>query len=425
MDQNRQRQDAASQPRQQQAGPQHQQASTHGQNAQSRQVGPSASSGTPSSRSHVRSRDRLAADLGLDLGDLTPLFTDPDISEVMINGCDKLFIERKGKIKQVDYKFRDNQTIIELINAIVTPLGKVINEEHPYVDARLKDGSRVNAIIPPLSVDGPSITIRRFQKVNFTTKKYLEFGTLTPKMACLLEALVFARLNIIISGGTGAGKTSFLNYLSTFIPDSERIITIEDNAELRLSKTNIVRLETRTQSAEGHGEVTQRELLRNALRMRPDRIIIGECRGAEVLDMFQAMNTGHDGSMTTIHANNARDCMTRLETLFLYSGFDIPLKVIRKQMSGAIDLIIQVSRMKDGSRKITSISEITGMEQDVVCMHDIFTYEIKRSTGRDIEGAFKMTGGVPKFMEKIHSAIPNFPKNFFTPEFQVKMEDVI
>ena len=348
-------------------------------------------------------RDVLDELLGF--GVLQPLLDDPDISEVMVNGPDKVYIERNGKIIKTDIRFENDQAILRMIEKIIFPLGRRIDADSPTVDARLPDGSRVNAVIPPVAIDGPSITIRKFQKEKFTIDQLIEFGSLTKIMAEFIRACVIARLNIIVSGGTGSGKTTLLNVLSGFIPDGERIVTIEDAAELRLQQEHVIRLETKPANIEGRNAVTVRDLVRNSLRMRPDRIIVGEVRGGESLDMLQAMNTGHDGSLTTLHANTPRDTISRLETMCMMAGMDLPLKVIREQIASAVDVIIQQSRMKDGSRRVTSITEISGMEGDTVVMTDIFKFQQTGiSPGGIVLGELKPTGIRPLFTPRLEAA---------------------
>ncbi|HWR67230.1 MAG TPA: CpaF family protein [Bellilinea sp.] len=341
----------------------------------------------------------------LGFGPLQPLLDDPDISEVMVNGHEKVYIERKGKIIKTDITFPNDDAVLRTIDKIIMPLGRRIDADSPTVDARLPDGSRVNAVIPPVAIDGPTITIRKFQKDKLTMEQYINLGTVTENMAEFMRICVLSRLNIIISGGTGSGKTTLLNILSGFISPTERIVTIEDAAELKLQQDHVVRMETKTPNSDGKGAVTIRDLVRNSLRMRPDRIVVGEVRGGEALDMLQAMNTGHDGSLTTLHANSPRDALSRLETLVLMSGMDLPLRVIREQASAAVDLIIQQSRLKDGSRKITSITEIAGMEGDTIVMTDIFKFQ---ATGVDengmVTGELKPTGIRPLFYPRIEAA---------------------
>lgn len=338
-------------------------------------------------------------------GPIQPLLDDPEITEIMVNGPQKIYIERKGRLERSSVVFADNLHILKIIDRIVTPLGRHIDSDSPMVDARLPDGSRVNAVVPPCAVDGASLTIRKFRKEKLSIVQLIELNTITHGMADFLRACVLGRLNIIISGGTGSGKTTFLNVLSGFIPEDERIVTIEDAAELQLQQEHVVRLETKLANVEGHGVVSVRELVRNSLRMRPDRIIIGECRGGEALDMLQAMNTGHDGSLTTIHANSPRDALSRLETLVLMAGMDLPIKIVRQQISSAVDVIVQMSRVRDGSRKITAITEVAGMEGDVVVLSDIFKYN---QTGVDSEGKIlgqiKPTGIRPLFGPRLEAA---------------------
>lgn len=341
----------------------------------------------------------------LGFGILQPLLDDPEISEVMVNGAKKVYIEKKGKILKTNITFEDDAAVMRIIEKIILPLGRRIDPDSPTVDARLPDGSRVNAVIPPVAIDGPTITIRKFQKEKLSIEDLIRFGSLTPTMAEFIRACVMARLNIVISGGTGSGKTTLLNVLSSFIPEEERIVTIEDAAELKLQQEHVVRLETKPPNIDGKGVVTIRDLVRNALRMRPDRIIVGEVRGGEALDMLQAMNTGHDGSLTTLHANTPRDAISRMETMCLMAGMDLPVRVIREQIASAIDMIIQQSRLKDGTRKVTSITEIAGMEGETVVMTDIFKFQ---QTGIDPEGKvigeLKPTGIRPLFMPRLEAA---------------------
>lgn len=338
-------------------------------------------------------------------GPIQPLLDDDEISEIMVNGPKKVYVEKKGQIQRTNVVFDDDEHVLRIIERIVLPLGRRIDAENPTVDARLPDGSRVNAVIPPVAIDGPCITIRKFRKDKLKIEQLIQFGSLTEHMAEFLRACVRARLNIVISGGTGSGKTTLLNVLSSFIPESERIVTIEDAAELQLQQDHVVRLESRPADLNGRGAVTIRDLVRNALRMRPDRIVMGECRGGEALDMLQAMNTGHDGSMTTIHANSPRDALARLETLVLMAGMDLPLKVVRQQISSAVDLIVQQSRLRDGTRKITSISEVVGMEGDVITMSEMFKFEQTGITpdGKVI-GTHKATGLRPLFYSRLEAA---------------------
>ncbi|NLX93092.1 MAG: CpaF family protein, partial [Clostridiales bacterium] len=351
-------------------------------------------------------RIRVASDIFNDImgyGPLEELLDNPAYSEIMVNGADHVYVESAGKLQLTDVKFRDDAHVINVIDRIVNQIGRHIDESSPMVDARLPDGSRVNAVIPPVSLVGPVLTIRKFGKIPITAKKLIDFGSISPKMLAFLEACVKGKLNIIVSGGTGSGKTTLLNVLSSFIPADERIVTIEDAAELQLKQEHIVTLEARPSNLEGKGAITIRSLVKNALRMRPDRIIVGEVRSEETLDMLQAMNTGHDGSLTTTHANSPRDTLSRLETMVMMSGMELPLKAIRDQVSSAIDIIVQQSRLRDGTRKITSISEITGMEGDVISMQELFIFETEGSldSGGKFKGAFRATGVRPYCTEKI------------------------
>jgi pilus assembly protein CpaF len=347
-------------------------------------------------------------------GPLEVLLKDPTISDILVNGPHKIYVERRGKLEKTDIKFRDNEHLLQIIDRIVSKVGRRVDETSPMVDARLPDGSRVNAIIPPLALDGSSMSIRRFGANPLKLEDLLNYKAFTPEMAMLLEAAIKARLNIVISGGTGCGKTTLLNTLSAFIPSDERIITIEDAAELQLQQEHIVRLETRPPNIEGKGQVTTRDLVRNALRMRPERIIIGECRGAEALDMLQAMNTGHAGSMTTLHANTTRDAQARLETMIMMAGMELPIKAMRQQISSAVDLIVQANRLQGGPRKVTSITEVMNMEQDIIIMQDIFRY---RQMGIDQNGRafgqFESTGVRPSFMQRMEASGMKLPINLF------------
>lgn len=350
------------------------------------------------------------------LGPLEDLIAMSDISEIMVNGPDNVYVEHKGKLFKTDTAFADSNQVLAAIERIVSPLGRRIDESSPMVDARLKDGSRVNAIIPPLSLVGPSITIRKFSKNPLQIADLIRFGSISQPIADFLDMCVKVRKNIIISGGTGSGKTTLLNILSSFLPNRERIVTIEDAAELQLRQEHVVRLESRPANIEGKGEINIRDLVRNALRMRPDRIVIGECRGGEALDMLQAMNTGHDGSLTTIHANSPRDALARLETLVLMAGFDLPLRAIREQVASAISIIVQISRERDGSRKVNCVSEITKMEGDIITMQDIFIYRQDGWTpDGKMTGRFVPTGNVPTFLEDIRRAGMNVDMSLFTP----------
>ncbi|KJR45861.1 Type II/IV secretion system ATP hydrolase TadA/VirB11/CpaF, TadA subfamily [Desulfosporosinus sp. I2] len=354
------------------------------------------------------------ADEILGFGPIESLLHDPSINEIMVNGPHQVYIERKGKLELVGVTFYDDAHVLHIIEKIVAPLGRRIDESQPMVDARLPDGSRVNAIIPPLALNGPTLTIRKFSEVPFKVDDLVGFGTLTTKMAEFIDACVKARLNIIVSGGTGSGKTTTLGVISAFIPEDERIITIEDAAELQLRQTHVVTLETRPANIEGKGAVMIRDLVRNALRMRPERIIVGEVRSGEALDMLQAMNTGHDGSLTTGHANTPRDMLSRLETMVLMAGMDLPVRAIREQISSALDVIVQQSRLRDGSRKITHITEVLGMEGDTIVLQDIFRFE---QTGVDKQGKvlgyYRSTGIRPHFIDKLIAAGQLLPDDLF------------
>ena len=373
-----------------------------------------AQEGIPLSRPE---RDRLVVEIQnetMGLGPLEPLLSDTGISDIMVNGPHGVFVERHGKIEKTDVSFKDNEHLMAVIERIVSKVGRRVDEASPMVDARLADGSRVNVIIPPLAIDGPALSIRRFGVTPLKMENLLANGSLTEEMAAAFEAMVKARMNILVSGGTGAGKTTFLNVLSSSIPNDERIITVEDAAELILQQEHTVRLETRPPNIEGKGAITQRDLVRNALRMRPDRIIVGEVRGGEALDMLQAMNTGHDGSISTIHANAPRDALSRIETMVLMAGFDLPSKAIREQIASALNVILQLSRMSDGTRKVVTVSEVTGMEGDVVVMQDIFVFE-KRGVDRDgkVLGEYRATGVRPKFLDAVHAAGIHLGANIF------------
>jgi pilus assembly protein CpaF len=347
-------------------------------------------------------------------GPLEMLLKDPTISDILVNGPHHVYVERRGKMERTDVKFRDNEHLLQIIDRIVSKVGRRVDETSPMVDARLPDGSRVNAIIPPLALDGPSMSIRRFGSNPLKLEDLLNFKAFTPEIAMLMEAGIKARLNIVISGGTGCGKTTLLNTLSSFIPGDERIVTIEDAAELQLQQEHVVRLETRPPNIEGKGQVTTRDLVRNALRMRPERIIIGECRGAETVDMLQAMNTGHAGSMTTLHANSPRDAQARLETMIMMAGLELPIKAMRQQIASAIDIVIQANRLQGGPRKITSVSEVMGMEGDVIIMQEVFRFKQMGidQNGRSY-GQFEATGVRPTFVPRLEAAGIKLPSNLF------------
>src|ERR1700739_1129583 len=347
-------------------------------------------------------------------GPLEMLLKDPTISDILINGPYKIYVERRGKMEKSDVKFRDNEHLLQIIDRIVSKVGRRVDETSPMVDARLPDGSRVNAIIPPLALDGPSVSIRRFGANPLRLEDLLNYKAFTPEMAMLMEACIKARLNIVISGGTGCGKTTLLNTLSSFCPHDERIVTIEDAAELQLQQDHVVRLETRPPNIEGKGAVNTRDLARNALRMRPERIIIGECRGGESLDTLQAMNTGHAGSMTTLHANSPRDAQARLETMVMMAGMELPMKAMRQQIASAVDLIIQANRLQGGPRKVTQITEVMNMEQDMIIMQDIFRYkQLGIDQNGRAYGQFEATGVRPSFVSRLEAAGIKLPSNLF------------
>lgn len=347
-------------------------------------------------------------------GPITRLLNDEEVSEVMVNGPNQVYVERKGKLVLTDVRFRDDKHVKHIIDKIVSPIGRRIDEAMPMVDARLPDGSRVNAIIPPLALNGPSLTIRKFSKDPLTVDDLVRFGSLTPEVALFLDACVKVRLNLVVSGGTGSGKTTLLNVLSSFIPEDERIVTIEDAAELQLAQEHVVSLETRPANVEGKGAITIRDLVKNSLRMRPDRIVVGEVRGGEALDMLQAMNTGHDGSLTTGHANTPRDMLARLETMVLMSGMDLPVRAIREQIASAVDLIVQQSRLKDGSRKVVKITEVQGMEGDVITLQDIFVFQQEGIDEKGkILGRIVSTGIRPKFYNKFEEMGVSLPLDLF------------
>jgi len=380
-----------------------------------------AAEGIPLARAE---RDRLVVEIQhetLGLGPLEPLLQDPEITDILINGPGQVFVEKQGRLSRSEVTFKDNDHLLTIIERIVSKVGRRIDESSPLVDARLADGSRVNAIIPPLAIDGPAVSIRRFGGSPLRMENLVELESLTPEIAKTCEAMVRARLNVLVSGGTGAGKTTLLNSLSAFVPGSERIVTIEDSAELILQQEHVVRLETRPPNIEGKGSVTQRELVRNALRMRPDRIIVGEVRGGEALDMLQAMNTGHDGSISTVHANSPRDALSRLETMVLMAGFDLPPRAIREQIASALDVILQVARLSDGRRKLVKVTEVTGMEGEVIVMQDIFGFE-RRGVDEEgnVTGDFRATGVRPKFVDRIHTAGIHLPAEIFSPRRDVR-----
>jgi pilus assembly protein CpaF len=367
--------------------------------------------------------DDIAADV-LGYGPLETLLEDPTITEVMVNRHDQVYVEREGRLSESALRFTSEAQLRRVIDRIVSRVGRRIDESSPLVDARLEDGSRVNAIIPPLAVNGPSLTIRKFARTPYTVEDLVTFGTMTREMATVMDAAVRGRLNILVSGGTGTGKTTLLNVLSAFIPSAERIITIEDAVELQLQQDHVVRLESRPANIEGRGEVTIRELVRNSLRMRPDRIVIGEVRGGESLDMLQAMNTGHEGSISTIHANSPRDAISRMETLVLMAGMDLPLRAIREQIASAIDIIIQIGRLKDGTRRITHVTEVQGMEGEIVTLQDAFAFDY--SAGVDEHGRFRghavPTGVRPRFAERLADEGIALPMSVFQPEIRLSRE---
>ncbi len=367
---------------------------------------------------------KQVADEILGLGPLEPLLADPTISDILVNSYNTVYVERQGRLEMTDVRFQDDAHLLHIIDRIVSSVGRRIDESSPMVDARLKDGSRVNAIIAPLALDGPMLSIRRFAVKPLKIDDLINYGTLKPTIAKLLIGVIKARLNVIISGGTGSGKTTLLNVLSGYIPVGERIITIEDSAELQFQHDHLVRLETRPPNVEGRGEVTQRDLVRNALRMRPDRIIIGEVRASETLDMLQAMNTGHDGSLTTIHANSPRDALTRVENMVSMAGFEMPLSSIRSQIASAVHVVLQLERLEDGTRKLTSLQEINGMEGDVVTMSEIFTFE-RTGIGADgqVLGDFRATGMVPAFFDRLSRRGIDVGREIFDP--RVSLEEVV
>jgi pilus assembly protein CpaF len=361
-------------------------------------------------------RDKLFDEISADIigfGPIEVLLRDPTVNEVMVNGPEQIYVEQKGKLVLSDVKFDNDDHVRRIIDRIVSPLGRHVDESSPLCDARLPDGSRVNIVIPPISLVGSVITIRKFSKSPLKIDDLVRFGSMTPEVAEFLRACVLARLNIVVSGGTGSGKTTLLNVLSSFIPDDERIITVEDAAELQLRQDHVVRLEARPPNIEGKGAVTIRDLVINCLRMRPERIVVGECRGREALDMLQAMNTGHDGSLTTGHANTPRDMLSRLETMVLMAGMDLPINAIRQQVASAVDLIVQQTRLRDGSRRIINVTEVQGMEGDVITLQDVFLFEQEGFEGGKVLGVIKPTGVRPKFMPKIEDAGIRLPPSVF------------
>lgn len=356
--------------------------------------------------------EQISAEI-LGFGPLQPLLEDDTITEIMVNGAKNIYVERRGKLQKVPLSFENNEHVMRIIERIVSPLGRRIDESSPYVDARLPDGSRVNAIIPPVSLVGPVLTIRKFSHNPFTLDQLVQFGSITPEAIMLLDAAVKAKINIVISGGTGSGKTTLLNVLSGFIPPDERIVTIENAAELQLRQEHVITLESRPANIEGKGEITIRDLVVNALRMRPDRIIVGEIRDEAALDMLQAMNTGHDGSMTTLHSNSPRDTLSRLETMTLMAGFDMPVRAIREQISSAIELVVHQERMRDGTRKVVNITEVSGMEGDIITMTDIYVFEQVGFENNKVIGRMRPTGLRPKFMDKIEASGIHLPPSVF------------
>ncbi len=356
--------------------------------------------------------EQIVAEI-LGLGPLEPFLADPSITEIMVNGAKNIYVERDGTLKRTNATFESDEHLMRIIERIVAPLGRRIDESSPYVDARLADGSRVNAVIPPISLVGPVLTIRKFFKIPLTVEKLIEYGTVTAESMQLLKAGVIAKLNILVSGGTGTGKTTFLNILSGYIPGEERIITIENAAELQLRQEHVVTLESRPPNIEGKGEITIQDLVINCLRMRPDRIVVGECRGPEAFDMLQAMNTGHEGSLSTIHANSAREATSRLENMIMMAGMDLPHRAIREQIAGAVDVIVQLERMRDGSRRVISVTEVQGMEGDVITMSDIYKFEQVGFENGRIIGSLRPTGLRPKFISKVEAAGIRLPPSVF------------
>ena len=356
--------------------------------------------------------DQIVAEI-LGLGPLQPLLIDGTLTEIMVNGPNQIYVERNGKLEKTDLEFESEEHLLRIIDRIVAPLGRRIDESSPYVDARLADGSRVNAVIRPISIHGPALTIRLFSKTPFTVQDLISFGSITPEAVEFLQACVIARLNIVVSGGTGSGKTTLLNVLSSFIPDDERIVTVENAAELQMRQEHVVTLESRPPNIEGKGAITIQDLVVNCLRMRPDRIVVGECRSGEALDMLQAMNTGHDGSLTTAHSNSPRDTLARLETMVLMAGMELPVRAIREQVSSAIDLIVHQERMRDGTRKVVNITEVQGMEGDVIVMQDVFSFQQTGVESGKVIGMLRPTGIRPKFIDRIEQANIHLPPTIF------------
>ena len=369
-------------------------------------------------------RNRLVSDMAdeiLGFGPIEPLLRDPTVTEVMVNRPDQVYCERFGKLELTDIQFRDLEHIRHVIDKIVTPLGRRVDESSPMVDARLPDGSRVNAIISPLSLNGPVLTIRKFSVDPYTVEDLIGFGTITQGMAAFLAACVKIKLNILVSGGSGAGKTTLLNVLSSFIPEGERVVTVEDAAELKLHQPHVVRLESRPPNIEGKGEIKIRDLVRNCLRMRPDRIVVGEVRGGEALDMLQAMNTGHEGSISTVHSNTPRDALARLETMVIMSGMDLPSRAIREQVAAAIHMIVQIGRLSDGSRKVISVTEIQGMEGNVIVLQDLFAFQQKGiGEGGKVLGTMQATGMVPRFIDRFNASGIHLPADIFKRTSEVR-----
>jgi pilus assembly protein CpaF len=356
--------------------------------------------------------DQIVAEI-LGLGPLQPLLADSTLTEIMVNGANQIYVERDGKLEKTELEFESDEHLMRIIDRIVAPLGRRIDESSPYVDARLPDGSRVNAVIPPIALNGPTLTIRLFSKTPLTIENLINFGSITAEAVEFLSACVIARLNIVVSGGTGSGKTTLLNVLSGFIPENERIVTVENAAELQLRQDHVVTLESRPPNIEGKGAVTIQDLVVNCLRMRPDRIVVGECRSGEALDMLQAMNTGHDGSLTTAHSNSPRDTLARLETMVLMAGMELPVRAIREQIASAVDLIVHQERMRDGTRKVVNVTEVQGMEGDVIVMQDVFTFQQTGIEGGKVIGRLRPTGIRPKFIDRIEQANIHLPPTIF------------